>query len=486
VLDPSCGDGVFLSAARERLRRLGTRRPHCIGVDIDPVAAAKAGATCADFFVWARTAGKFDVIVGNPPFVRSHLFPEDGRRSAFEQMRQMGLHPSRLMSTWVPFLALSCALLQENGRIGMVIPEELLHVGYAHELRQFLLGRFRRVIVCFPNADLFPSVQQAVVLLLCDNEDGPPGLQTTHIGELESGRPLRTTPAPPWTWFHKWTHLFLSNNERTVVSSAFAELGWRPLADYGRAEVGVVTGDNGFFILPQAAAQRLGAPGFLTPIISSARDLQGISLNSSDFRDLLNRGRPCFLVDTSAPKSNLPAELRQHIDWGERKGTHLRYKCRIRQPWYAVPGVWPADALMLRQAGDVPRLVHLAKVCTSTDTIHRIRWHRAAHSKTHVAGFMNTWTLIACELMGRSYGGGVLELMPREANGIPLPPPLQRLQTAFDNVDALVRKRRLQQAIEVVDGIVKPSSVSTSQYESARQILLKLVARRKNKRNGTC
>jgi adenine-specific DNA-methyltransferase len=147
ALDPSCGEGVFLSAARGCLAELRVRRPECTGVDIDPHTAASSGAICSDFFQWVRSAPKYDVVLGNPPFIRSHLFSEKSRTLAFAGMIKMRLRPSRLMSTWAPFLALSCGALNENGRLGMVIPEELLHVGYAKELRRFLLNRFKRVIV---------------------------------------------------------------------------------------------------------------------------------------------------------------------------------------------------------------------------------------------------------------------------------------------------------------------------------------------------
>lgn len=98
VLDPACGEGVFLAAARTRLADLGNRQPMCIGVDVDPLAASASGAICRDFFEWAQLTPMFDAIVGNPPFIRSHLFPERSRTMAFKQMEEMGLHPSRLMS----------------------------------------------------------------------------------------------------------------------------------------------------------------------------------------------------------------------------------------------------------------------------------------------------------------------------------------------------------------------------------------------------
>src|SRR5688500_20398650 len=68
LLDPACGDGVFLArAAAAGVRDL-------TGVDLDPIAAGQARAaapgpaiTCGDLF---DLEGSFDVVVGNPPYVR--------------------------------------------------------------------------------------------------------------------------------------------------------------------------------------------------------------------------------------------------------------------------------------------------------------------------------------------------------------------------------------------------------------------------------
>jgi adenine-specific DNA-methyltransferase len=388
------------------------------------------------------------------------------------------------MSTWAAFLAISCRLLVEQGRLALVIPEELLHVSYAAELREYLLRRFRRVIVCLPNGDLFPSVQQSVVLLLCDNDPaGPAGLLSLSFAQLEAGPPYTVEPAASWKWNTKWTHLFLTLRERLSVSDAFEQLQWQPIKAYGRVEVGVVTGSNDFFIVSEAVAHSLGSE-HLTPIITSARDLRGVRFDSADFKLLAEQGRPLYLIDTTEPLKSLPSELRRHFTQGVEQGVSQRFKCRNRKPWYAVPSVWPADALLLRQAGDAPRLIHLSRKCASTDTIHRVRWLRPSLGKRHVVGFLNTWTLLACELTGRSYGGGVLELMPSEANNLPLPPPLESLEAAFEQVDAFVRERQFEPAIEMVDQLVTPAGVRRADYADARYILDKLVMRRKTKQNG--
>lgn len=480
VLDPSCGEGVFLSAARTRLSDLGARKPQCIGVDIDPETASQAGAVCADFFQWAASAPKHDAIVGNPPFIRSHLFPEFSRKQAFALMKQMNLHPSRLMSTWCPFLAICCDLLKSSGRLAMVIPEELLAVGYAEELRGFLLRHFRCVMVCFPDANIFPEVQQAVVLLLCENSPGTQtGLFTIEYSSLEEGDYGKIQAASPWSWNSKWSHLFLSARERRCINQWWSDIGWQPFDNYGRAEVGIVTGDNNFFVLRPRDAERFPEQN-LVPIITSARDLKGICFDTDDFRQVVAGERPAYLLKLDE-HSTLSASLRNYLQIGEEQKVSQRFKCRGRKPWYAVPSVWQPDAIMLRQAGDMARLVHLTKKCAVTDTIHRVTWKLPSRGRQHAAGFMNTWTLLASEITGRSYGGGVLELMPGEANKLPIPEPVEALDEIFDSLDKRVRSRDMFAAVDAVDKIVLPKKMPHSDRNLLRETLGKLIQRRKTK-----
>jgi hypothetical protein len=257
-------------------------------------------------------------------------------------------------------------------------------------------------------------------------------------------------------------------------------LGWLPMREYGRVEVGVVTGDNDFFLLPAGTAQQLCAD-ILTPVVCSARDLRGIEFGARDFQQIVGQGRPVFLLNMRESAAKLGPNERAYLALGERRRVPDKYKCRIRDPWYAVPSVWPPDAIMLRQAGDMPRVVHLSKRCTATDTVHRVTWRRPSQGRRLTVAFMNTLTLLAAELTGRSYGGGVLELMPKEANQLPMPEPVAVLEPLFDQVDAMVRNKEHWGAVDLCDRVVFPAWVSKKEKASLRCSLLSLVERRKHR-----
>ena len=58
---------------------------------------------------------------------------------------------------------------------------------------------------------------------------------------------------------------------------------------------------------------------------------------------------------------------------------------------------------------------------TSTDTIHRVRVAAGVDVDMLCAAMVNSLTFAWAEVCGRSYGGGVLELEPREAERLLVP-----------------------------------------------------------------
>ena len=101
VLEPSAGDGQFVEAINARLGDRAT----ITAVELDPDEAKKAGCKggqsttviTGDFFTWYEQHGldgSFDVVVGNPPFIRYQQFDDKYRKPAFNLMEQEGLRPS--------------------------------------------------------------------------------------------------------------------------------------------------------------------------------------------------------------------------------------------------------------------------------------------------------------------------------------------------------------------------------------------------------
>lgn len=207
ILEPSCGDGILIEAAISALIELGADKATTAelvrGVEFDQQEALKASARVHtitdsvrqviyndDFFSYCQEhlSDKylFNAMIGNPPFIRYQNFPEEQRRIAFSLMVRGGLHPNRLTNSWVPFLVASTFLLNNHGRIAMVIPAELLQVNYAAELRLFLSQYYSRLTLITFKKLVFEDIQQEVVLLLGEkNGDEHTGIQTIELEGME-------------------------------------------------------------------------------------------------------------------------------------------------------------------------------------------------------------------------------------------------------------------------------------------------------------
>ena len=157
ILEPSCGDGVFL----EQMARENMLFHHVTAVEYEAVEAEKARAIRlhdsevinSDFHRFCLdTEQRFNLVVGNPPFIRYQYYDEGQQTLAGEIFKKAGLKRSKLTNAWVTFVVGCSLLLREKGKMGFVIPSELLQVTYAQQLRKYLATSFNKInIISFEN-----------------------------------------------------------------------------------------------------------------------------------------------------------------------------------------------------------------------------------------------------------------------------------------------------------------------------------------------
>jgi adenine-specific DNA-methyltransferase len=185
LLDPACGAGVFLIAARHlleaRCQQLGlssgeqevTIARAIFGIDIDAPTVNTAqqqtnlpasNLKCADALT-ESDLGSFDVVVGNPPYVsiremaRSHT-PEyvNGLRERFQTARGN-------FDLYVLFIERALQLLKPGGHLGLIVPNKWATLDYASKLREMLLRETSleqivdlSTLRVFPQAGTYPQI----------------------------------------------------------------------------------------------------------------------------------------------------------------------------------------------------------------------------------------------------------------------------------------------------------------------------------------
>lgn len=507
VLEPSCGEAVFL----HEIGRGGHEGP-LVGVEIHAGSAAAAehslreggiDATihARDFFVH-NEFGAYDAVVGNPPYVRYQDFTGESRARARQAALRAGVSLSNLASSWAAFTVHSALHLKPGGRLGLVLPAELLSVNYASGVRQFLMDHFSSVGLVLFDERVFPGVLEEVVLLLADgyHPGGGSGATHMHLSEVRDAEALdRETSARRWTPpanGAKWSAGLMSAAGLSAFDAAVGGEAFTVLETWGDTTLGMVTGSNRFFTLSPAKAEALGlADSDVIPLSPpGSRHLRGLGLTGQALRSLGEAGRSTLLFRPAAQ----PSQAGWHyIRSGEDLDVHEAYKCRVRNPWWRVPYLRPADLFLTYMNADTPRLTSNRARAHHLNSVHgvylRDELRRDGMNLLPLAS-LNSVTLLGAETVGRAYGGGMLKIEPREADLLPVPSPdlvrrnAAQLRGIRAEIAGLLREGRLLDAVAVVDEalLIDSSSLTRQQLRAVRRDHAGLTARRvaRGKVNG--
>lgn len=506
VLDPSCGDGIFLAAAGLRLRELGATSKKIAellhAVDLNPDAARftharlkslglpPANIRVASFFAvpppedLADSPKGVDLVIGNPPYIRYQDFSGGARQEALDRATEAGVRLNRLASSWAHFVAHTIPFLRPGGRLALILPAELIHASYAAPLREHLRRSFAEVSIVSFRQSVFPEVQEEVVLLLASGKDQKP--RHLRLAEVESTFELADLSA-----VLEGAEVFLAGTEPTKWVPGYTDhpgvlslevLTARellvPLGKVGKANIGFVSGANEYFVLTPEEAERWRLPeASLLPALVRARQIPGLRITKADLSLGSSRGDRCLLW---LPGERLTSDEKSYIRHGEDMGYSERYKCRVRSPWFRVPGVVIPDAFLTYMSDVVPRLCLNQAQTAASNTLLTVRLPGVppALRRAFVAAFYNSATLMSCERIGRSYGGGVLKLEPREADRLLVPSidliarhktSLVKLATSMDSALRNGREGRLEEAVAAVDALLFPNEeIARTEMASAR------------------
>ena len=440
LLEPSCGDGAFLDAIEGQ--RITSLKQITV-CELNEEEAKKAAkrtklrvrVLTTDFLRWylfqAQNEECFDAVVGNPPFIRYQYLPDEQQLLAEKIFAQLGLPFTKHTNAWVPFVLASIKLLRPGGRIAMVIPSEIFHIPHAQSVRRYLAEQCFQILLLDPDEIWFDDTLQGTVLLLAEkkrtlSEKG----KGVAITPVTSRQALSTDPEDYFrravytngvTIEGKWMPVFLSIGERALLSQLKAHDDIKRFTEIASVDVGIVTGANKFFLVPDSTVEEFALHRWAHPMFGRSDHVRGLVYSEKDHETNKDTGLPAnFLWFQEERIEQLPRNLRKYLAIGLSQKLHTRFKCRTRKFWYKVPSVYSAPIAMLKRAHHYPRLVLNSADAYTTDTAYRIR-PLGIKPEALVLGFVNSLTCLTAEMEGRHYGGGVLELVPSEIERLLVP-----------------------------------------------------------------
>ena len=508
VLEPSMGDGVFVLSVVKELSKRGVSKAEIeksiYGVELfeqevekvkkslrnEKYNPEKFNLFSGDFF--SAIEGplkdkKFDLILGNPPFIRYQNFPPEQSKLAVEILARNGFHPNKLTNAWLFFLLVGIFHLKDTGKLAMVIPAEILQVSYAAETRVFLSKFFHSITIISFKKLVFQGIQQEVVLLLCDkNKSEGKGINFVEFSDASELPPLSEIKSPasfkPIDHDNdKWTQYLLTKKEILLLRRLKNDKRILKLSDLAEVDVGIVTGNNNFFVVNAEIVNRYKLQPYVIPLVGrSAQFNASLYFTKKNWEKISKNNGLCFLFSYAQETGKtVPSGVKKYLKVGMQNSVPDGYKCKVRKIWHYVPSVWIPDAFLFRQIHANPRIIMNRAKAVPTDTIHRVRFKRDIDKEKLLVSFHNSLTFAFSEVFGRSYGGGVLELEPSEAERL-LVPYLSKNSIDPKKVEEILNSKGLEASLDYVDStlLVHGLGLSKNDVDTLRKIWKKLSKRR--------
>ena len=509
ILEPSCGDGRFVSSIINETNGKFKRMDAVEYVKEEAAKTKKVSQNVSninvindDFYnFYVNSKDKYDLIIGNPPYIRYQYLKPEQREKQSEVLLKNKMTSNKLINSWVFFLVACVDLLNSGGKVAFVLPAELLQVVYAKELRRFLIDNLQKIsIISFDNL-IFDEAEQEVIVFIGEKKTKQTqkciiaNYSYNDINDLVTNFKYDSSKYNYVNNFcEKWTKYYLSREENKLISEIENDSKFRKFEDVALINVGITTGNNDFFSLDKQTVEKYDLNKFALPLIGRSSHAHSIFFDKKDWQKNVNKGVKSYLIciNEKINYEKLNEKQKEYIDLGIKTEVDKGYKCSIRNQWYSIPSVWVPNAFFLRRSNVYPKFVLNKINAVSTDTMHRINFYEGYNKNKILLSHYNSITFAFVEINGRSYGGGVLELLPSEVSKIMLPNIDNISDEKTDRLlkivnDYVENNKNIEELLDIIDKkiLIDELKIDKNIIDNFRKIWKMYLIRRKNRGKNT-
>ena len=375
--------------------------------------------------------------------------------------------------------------------MAFILPFELLQVKFTESIQEFLESRFERIDIYTFQSLVFDTAGQDTILLVAHKKHIEEGL---FIYDVEC--PNRSDSNKRDTFVSrqlsrknmvkesglKWSSLILSDDDLNFLNNLSSK--FLTINECLTSRPGIVTAANEFFIVNEEVVEKFQLNQFAKPVVQKGLYVNGSAVFSArDHQELISSDKPSFFLDFNAYEPDSDELVEAYLAEGLESKLEQRFKCKQRDFWFKVPVVEPGEGFFFKRSNEYPKLLKNSSSVLTTDTAYNVYPLKGYKINSIIYSFYNPLTLCFAELIGRHYGGGVLELIPSEFRKLPLPyikidgNTFNKFVRAFNNKGSI---------LDILDNsgrelLVKSPNISNDEVDRLIHIYRTLVNRRFSK-----
>ncbi len=359
--DPAIGSGILFAVLLRYLD--GHPLQAATGVELDADRARLTNRRWAQRglkilsgdFLTAKATERWNLVVANPPYVRSQDIDQDLARVWRENIReQRGVQLSGRASLYVYFLLMAHAWMESDCVAAWILPSDFLETAYGRAAREYLTTQVQllRVHTYESAAPKFENALVASSLIVFKNRPPKPGVRVRLSHGLSVSAPAEEAeiPVEGLRGCRKW---------RVVLSDPIPRVDKYPvhIADLFDLRRGIATGAKNWFVIDDETRTKLRVPrDAILPVLPRSRELpqDGVVECGPDGAPAV---RHRWLIDWDVPLDQVRAGHPEFYKYlmELRDAVGGRTLVARREPFYKQE-VRPAPPLVASNMGKLSRL----------------------------------------------------------------------------------------------------------------------------------
>ena len=319
VIDLGAGDGRFAQQGKYK---------KYLGIEIDTTTTPRnlpANARLAYGCAFATAKGKWDIAIGNPPYVRNHYIELPWMMTVAQRFKdKLDVEINRQANLFVYFLLLGIDVTHPTGLVAMLTPYEWVGRPSSRPLRSLIAKNKWGVSIYRFKSSIFSDVMTTAALSIID--------KSKRTGK--------------WNFF-EIDNNFSIRSRRLASGSKYKVLNYERRSNESWALRGLSPGTQKVFTLTEG--ERIHHGLSLNDVVPCVTTLKGLGKQSDaltkrifdkHFRDA---GERCWLIKSYGKR--LSRSLESYLK-SVPKSAYQTSTCLARNPWYEFKPFPKADILV--------------------------------------------------------------------------------------------------------------------------------------------